>query len=156
MTISISLIVLSCMNPGPTPPVAYISIDTFYKSDKGADLLNSATPNSFKKQDIRIVSKLDQNGTLKEVNYNSAGVDIFVDGNVGYSYIEVTIPTNFGVNPLATFITLSPTVTDTITYSYGQSKYQYIPDKIFYNKKLVWEVANIPSDGKFPPITIIK
>lgn len=153
---SANLLVTSCMKPGPTPPVAFISIDTFYKTDKGVDLLNSATPNSFKKQDLKIISKVDEKGTIKEVIFNQDGVGIFVDGITGFSYIEVTIPTNFGTNPLATYITLSPTITDTVTYTYGPTKYKYVPDKIYYNKKLVWEEVNIPSEGKFPPITIIK
>lgn len=148
----------SCGN-SPQPPPAFIVVSTFYKTSGGADLLNSRTPNSYKKKDLRVTSRVEEGGVIKMKTYSLAGsdsVDILIDDETGFSYIELCIPTKAGVLPLETYITLSPTKIDTASYSFEGTRFgNHIPDKIFYRKKLVWEASKTPRDGNWPSIVIV-
>ncbi len=146
----------SCQHPVKDPPPAFIVISTFYKTNGGADLLNPGTPGSFKEQDLSIISKINFNGVIQDISYNTNGVGIYQDAN-GFSYIELMVPTNWGSkSPLATYVKLSPSITDTVTYTFLSPESPSIPDKIFYNKKLAWDIVNANVAGNWPPITIIK
>jgi hypothetical protein len=146
----------SCSHPAPQPPDQVIFIRTFFKNSSGADLLDSATPNSFKKGDIRIISKVEIKGVVQDMNYNEAqGLDIYVDGQSGFYYLELAVPTNYAKTPIETLITLSPALTDTVTYTYSLQN-RYVPNQVFYNQILVWDIANAPVEGLWPPITILK
>ena len=138
------------------PPSPMIIIKTFYKTSAGADLLNPGTPGSFKKADISVKHKIEVKGATQEVTYNHTV--IYVDDQTGFNYIELAVLTNFGKNPLETYVTLSSAVTDTVTYYFATpAKFQYIPDKVYYNKRLVWDAMNVKGgEGAWPPITIIK
>lgn len=153
------LSICACEN-SPMPPRASIVISTFYKTASGADLLNSRTPNAYKEKDLKVISKVEERGVIKLRSYNQDGVDsvgIFIDDQTGFNYIELAIPTKAAVLPLETYIYLSPTKIDTATYTFEGSRFgTHIPDKIFYNKKLVWEVSKTPLDGNWPPITIVR
>ncbi|MBI1768667.1 MAG: hypothetical protein HY015_00615 [Bacteroidetes bacterium] len=105
-----------------------------------------------------MISKININGEVKEMQFNGNenGIDIGVDGTTSFNYFELAVPTNAGVTPIATYIRLSPSITDTVTYSFSSPKYPYFPDKIYYNKSLVWEIINTKPNGFWPSITIIK
>ena len=155
------LIFTSCGNHDSEPaPEVFFVVRTIYKSSTGEDLLKQGLPTSFKKADLKVVSKIDFNGTIKEMtyNFNENGIDVYFDGDTNYNYFDLAVPTNAGKNPIETLITLSPTDKDTVTYTYGPTIFKYVPDKIYYNKKLVWEEATIPRSGagRFPPIIVIK
>ncbi len=147
----------SCSNPqiGQPPPQA-IYIRTFYKSTDGKDLLNSSTTNGFKKSDLKVTSKIEINGSIREVNYDDSGIDVYWDDALRMNYFGINIPTSYAKKPIETYVRLSQSLVDTVTYTFNSKQRQYIPDQIFYNKKLVWDVVNAPDDGLWPPITIVK
>lgn len=148
----------SCGN-SPQPARPFIVLRAVYKTGSGQDLLDQNKSNSFKKTDLKVLSKIDYGGTIKEVffNNNENGIDVYFDDDLKSNYFDLSVPTNADKNPLETFITLSTTDKDTITYSFGYNRFKNVPDKIFYNKKLIWDANDIPSgEGKFPPITVIK
>lgn len=152
--VAIVLVLVACQKNSLAPPPAFLSITTFYKTPGGANLLDDGTANSFKKENIKVVSDIEFNGQLKETIYDFGGVTF--DSTTGNTCLEITVPTNYQRTPLRTRVTLAPNLTDTLTYTYEQTAYQYCPDKIFYNKKLVWDIRDTKSDGKWPTITIIK
>jgi hypothetical protein len=156
--IGIILSLFSCGGNSPSPPPAFFVVRATYKTTQGQDLLNQTFSNSFKQSDIKVVSKIESNGIVKEVYYNDddKGIEVYFDDSLKSNYFDLSIPSNSGKNPIETIITLSKTDTDTVTYTYGPTKFKAVPDKIYYNKKLVWEAVNIPSEGKFPPIIVVK
>ncbi|MCX8491184.1 MAG: hypothetical protein ORN54_08960 [Cyclobacteriaceae bacterium] len=147
----------ACATPqvGQPPPSA-IFIRTFYKSTAGADLLDQSRTGTFKKSELKIVSRVEVNGISKEVIYGDSGVTVEWDNESRMHYLGINVPTNFKKNPIETYVHLSPTIVDTVTYSFLGKQRPYIPDKIYYNKKLVWDVVNVPDDGLWPSIIIIK
>lgn len=160
MGAGLSLLVLlsaTCTHPVTPPPDQFIAIRTFFKNKASADLLNADTPNSFKKSDIKIVSKVEIKGVVQDMDYYSEkGFNTYVDGQSGNYYLELAIPTNYAKTPIETLVTLSPTVTDTVTYTYTLQG-RYVPNQVFYNKVLVWDIVNAPvQEGFWPPITIVK
>lgn len=147
----------SCSTPQVgQPPPQIILINTFYKSANGVDLLNQNNPSGYKQKDLKVVSKMEVNGVTKEVIYEDKGIDVFWDDVTQLHYFGLLVPTSYGKKPLETYVTLSATLTDTVTYTFQNQQRPYIPDKIYYNKKLVWDVATVPSNSTWPPITIIK
>jgi len=158
IVIGILLSINSCGGNSPSPPPPFFVLRTTYKTGQGQDLLNRAFPNSFKQSDIQVFSRVESNGVVKEVYYNEddKGIEVYFDDSLKSYYFDLSIPTNAGKNPIETIITLNKTDTDTVTYTYGPSKFKAVPDKIYYNKVLVWGTANIPNDGKFPPIIVTK
>lgn len=153
---SVAASFLSCGN-SPQPPPALIWIATHYQTSSGVDLLNPSAKGSFRKEDLKVVSKVEANGVIKDMYYGTdeTGIDINVDGN-GSSFIRLSIPTNVSVNPIATYVTLSASDTDTVTYTFLSTKYKYMPDKIYYNNKLVWKIEDTPPNSNWNPITVIK
>lgn len=146
-----------CVGCGtPQPPPQVISIPTFYKTSGNVDLLNEYTPDHFKKSDLKVISRVVVNSITKDISYNDSGIDIYWDNNLNRNYFELLVPTSYGKTPIATYVQLSPTDVDTVTYTFNGTQHPYIPDQIFYNKKMVWDVANAPDNGRWPPITIIK
>ena len=148
----------SCGNsPQPSPPFSVLR--AVYKTSTGQDLLDQSKSNSFKTSDIKVISRVDYAGAVKDVSFNNDenGIKVYFDNDLKSYYFDLSVPTNADKNPIATFISLSSTVKDTVTYSFGYNRFKNLPDKIYYNKVLVWEAVNIPAgDGKFPPIVLIK
>ena len=155
ISILFSSFFVSCHQVGQ-PPSPMIIIKTFYKTSAGADLLNPGTPGSFKEADIFVRHKIEVKGATQEVTYNHTG--IYVDDQTGFNYIELAVLTNFGKTPFETYVTLSGAVTDTATYYFATApRFRNIPDKVYYNKQLVWDATNVKGgEGAWPPITIIK
>jgi hypothetical protein len=149
---------MNCGKPAPQPPDQFMVIRTFFKSAAGADLLDSSTSGSFKKSEVSIISKVEINGVVKDMNYYAAqGLNFFVDSKSGFYYIELMLPTTYGKTPIETIITLSPSVTDTVTYTFNGTTYPSFPNQVFYNKVLVWDIANTPAtEHLWAPITIVK
>lgn len=151
------MLAASCSQPAPQPPDQIIIIRTFYKTGAGVDLLDSSNGGSFKKGDIKIISKVEIDGTVRDVNYyEEEPLGIFLDGQSGSYYIELVLPTNYAKTPVMTLVTLRPSLTDTVTYTYNLQN-RYVPNQIFYNRDLVWDIVNAPvQEGLWPPITIVK
>jgi hypothetical protein len=153
------LILQSCGNTGPEPPPpAVLIIDTSFKTAGGADLLDPTTPGSFKEKDLKLVTRVIINGETKDVDYNELGTKVFYDDAVKRNIIQISIPTNYNKTPLATYLNLTTNDTDTITYTFSNlgGIYQYKPDSIFYNKKLVWLLAEAKPNSNWQPMTITK
>lgn len=131
---------------GQPPPPQSIYIRTFYKSGN-ADLLDPTVPNSFKKNDLKVTSKIKVGGITKEVNYDEGGIEVIWDNDFRMNYFGINVPTSYGKIPIATYVQLSPTDVDTVTYTFNGTQRHYIPDQIFYNKKIVWDLANAPRNG---------
>jgi hypothetical protein len=146
----------NCTGCNPPPPPSFIFISTFYTTSGNADLLDSATPGSFKEKDLKVATTVEQNGILKQLDTTEIPITIEFNNIVRKNYFYLFVPTNYGKNPLSTFIHLSSTITDTLTYTFLDKGRPYVPDKIYYNKRLVWDVENAPKDGPWPPITIVK
>jgi hypothetical protein len=147
----------SCVTPQVgQPPPQVIQINTYYKSGNGVDLLNQNNPIAYKQKDLKVVSKMEVNGVTKEVIYEDKGIDVFWDNVAQLHYFGLLVPTSYGKKPIETYVNLSATLIDTVTYTFQNQQRPYIPDKIYYNKKLVWDAATVPSNGTWPPITIIK
>ncbi len=148
---------MSCSTPQPgQPPPQTIYVRTFYQSSTGADLLDTNTPNAFKRSDLKVISKMIVNGVTKEIIYEDNGIDIYWDNEVRRNYFGITLPTNYGKTPIETYVRLSANIVDTVTYTFNSKDRLYIPDQVFYNKKLVWNIANAPTNGLWPPISIVK
>ena len=143
-----------------TPPSAYISLNTFYKTAKDVDLLNQENPLAYKNKDLSIISKMEVDGIIKEISYNENSVPLYWDSSTKFYYFETFVPTQYKTRkPIETYVKLSPSVKDTITYTFnleGTEEERAYPDKIFYNKKLVWEKSKQPVEGRWLPITIVR
>jgi|688.fasta_scaffold977026_1 hypothetical protein len=142
----------------PQPPVTFFVVRTTYKTTTGQDLLNQSLSNSFKQSDIKVISRIDFNGVVKEVYYNEDDrvIPVYFDNELKSYYFDLSVPTNAGKSPIETIVTLSKTDSDTVTYTYGPTIHRSFPDRVFYNKVLVWEAVDIPREGKYPPISVIK
>jgi len=149
----------------PVPPVSpYYVLDTFYRTKAGADLLKTKTPNSFQQQDIQIISKVAVSGGTKEVDYykdysGKQTVQIYSGKyndltDTSGNHIMIYLP-RVDQNPIETYVRLSPTVVDTITFTFTKDD-NVFPEKLFYNKKLIWDFTQ-PSNNRFEPqVTIVK
>lgn len=142
----------------PQPPPPFFIVRTTYANAQGQDLLNQSLPNSFRQPDLDVFTRVERNGAVIVEYYNEddKGISVYFDGTLNASFFYLSIPTNFDKNPIETIIKLSPTDSDTVTYTFNPSKLEAVPDRIFYNDKLVWEVFNVPQEGQFPPIRIVK
>lgn len=151
-------LVFSCAGNTPVPPPTFFEVRATFKSTKGQDLLNPSNPNSFKQSDISVFSRIDFNRIVKDVYYNNddKGIGVYFDNELQSYYFDLTVPSNDVKNPIATIVTLSKSDTDTVTYSFGSARNKGIPEKIYYNKIQVWDIVNLPREGKFPPINVIK
>jgi len=143
-----------------TPPSPYISLNTFYKTAAGADLLKQGDSIAYKKVNLSIISKMEVDGIVREISYNEGGIAINWDIATKLYYFETYIPTKYKAKiPIETYVRLSPKITDTLTYTFnlaGTEEERACPDKIYYNKKLVWEKAKQPLEGRYLPIIITK
>jgi hypothetical protein len=156
-TRSIPFLLLSLFcgcHPAPVPPDQVIMLRTFYKNSAGDDLLNASVPGSFKKDEIKIISKVEINGVVKDMDYYEQGFGLWVDSQSAFYYMELVLPTSYAKAPIKTLVTLRPSLTDTVTCIYPQN--DYFPSQVFYNKALVWEKPAAPFVGQWPPITIVK
>jgi hypothetical protein len=158
LLLGILLSITTCCGNSPQPPPSSIALGAAYKTPQGKDLLYPGSLNSFKKKEIKVVSKIDSSGHVKEIylNGDEKGIVIFFDDELSLYFLNLNIPTNADKKPIETIVTLSPTDTDTVTYTFGKVNHPYFPDKIYYNKILAWEEANIPKGGRIPPIVVIK
>ena len=60
-----SVVLLACLGPEPTPPpVGAFKVKMSYKNFGGADLLNPQTPNSFKKENLKVIIKHQMGGVI--------------------------------------------------------------------------------------------
>jgi hypothetical protein len=169
MRILISLILLvwpsslqSCENGcagcgSPPPPPAVKVFSAFYRTLGNADLLNPNTPGAYKQEDIHVTSKVDIGGTIKEIDYNELAIKIEYSDVVNRNYFLIAIPTSYNKKPIATHVRLTPSVVDTITYTFTNAsiKYPYQPEFIYYNKQLIWELSKVKSDEIWS-LTIVK
>lgn len=125
-------------------------------------MLDPSVVGSYKEQDLKVVSIIEEGDVEKEyssgIDYNE--IEVYNDSPNGY-YFQLQIPTNTDDPqtyvkryPKKTYVYLSTTDVDTITYNFTPP--EYIADSIFYNKKLVWLLADSPTDGRWQPITIVK
>jgi hypothetical protein len=56
-------------------------------------------------------------------------------------------------------VRLSPTLVDTVAYTFpssGTDQQKAYPDKVYYNRKLVWKMAKQPAEGGWLPIVIVR
>ena len=147
----------SCATPQEDPwfPQA-VQVYTYYKTGDGVDLLNQSNPLAYKRDDLKIVSKIEEGGVTKEIMYEGKPIFLFLDNSTQMNYFGISIPTSYGKKPIETYVTLSPTVTDTITYTFKNPQRPNLPDSIFYNKVLVWVDDIDPKTGVWPTITIVR
>lgn len=147
----------SCATPQvdqPTPQA--IPIYTYYKTSDGMDLLNQSNPLAYKRDDLKIVSKIEVDGVTKEIMYEAKPIFLFLDNLTQQYYFGISVPTKYAKKPIETYVTLSPTVTDTLTYTFENPQRPTIPDRIYYNKVLVWVDDINPQTGLWPTITITR
>lgn len=115
---------------------------------------------AYRKADLSIISKMEVDGVVKQVSYDEDGVAVYWDSSTKFYYFETEVPTQYKERkPIETYVHLSKTVTDTVTYTFnlgGTEVERAYPDKVYYNKKLVWEMAKQPTEGRWLPIVIIK
>jgi hypothetical protein len=152
------LTLLSCNACGdPMVPDSHFLIITHFTNSAGEDLLNPGVKDSFRKEDLKVVSAVEVNGQRKETIYSwdEKGIEVNTDRD-GKNFIRLALPTNAYSKPIATYVTLSPADTDTVTYTFESAKYKNLPDKIYYNNKLVWNINDTPEGSNWNPITIIK
>jgi hypothetical protein len=116
----------------PPPPPAVIFIRTFYKNSGNADLLDATILGSFKEKDVKVTTTVEQNGIFKELDTSGTPIKIEYDDDVRKNYFGLLVPTNYKKNPIRTVVQLSPTISDTVTYTFLSKERPYIPDKIFY------------------------
>ncbi|MBS1558598.1 MAG: hypothetical protein JST69_07695 [Bacteroidetes bacterium] len=151
------LAAISCAKPSPVPPSSVMILNTYIKSAQGEDLLDQQKQDCFKENDIDAISLIEVNGQVQEKKYNDIPGGFSIYSDAGYHYFQFVLPNSFAKKPIATYLRLSPTLVDTITYQFSSTpKFQYIPDKIFYNRKTVWDVSVAVFGQGWPPITIIK
>lgn len=138
------------------PPDPFIPIATHYKNTEGVDLLNPANQNAFRKEDMKVVSKVEVGGVVKEMYFGTDQSGIYISTDSEGNRFMLLIPTNASGNPIATYVTLSPADTDTVTYTFKGTRFKNLPDKIYYNNKLVWKIEDTPDGSNWNPITVIK
>ena len=141
-------------NVPPLPSI--ILIPTLYTTDGNLDLLDPSVVGSFKENDIKVTTTVEQNGILKELDPSETPIRIGYNNAIRKNYFYLPVPTNANKNPIRTIVQLRQGIVDTVTYSYQGKQRPHIPDKIYYNKKLVWEVVGVPDEGSWSPIIIIK
>jgi hypothetical protein len=147
----------SCIVPhSPQPPPSTNIFRAVYQSASGEDLLALKTPSAYKASDLKVISKLEINGVVKVENYDPDGLKIFWDEELKMNYFKMTLPTNAGKNPIETYVYLTSTDVDTITYDFQNTTKQYLPRYMFYNKKKIWDVADTPANGLVQPIVVTK
>jgi len=151
------LIQSGCGN-SPQPPPAFFVLRATYSNLQNEDLLDQTLPNSYRQADLTVFSHLEQSGKIvvEYFNNDDKGIPVHFDEDLQSWYFDLSIPTNAGYNPIETIVKLSPTDSDTVTYTFGANKYKYAPDQIFYNKLLVWRAIDIVNNEKFPPIQVVK
>jgi hypothetical protein len=150
---------LACVGPGPEgePPVGAFKVKMFYKTSAGADLLNPQTQNSFKEKDLKVILKQEANGVVKEVSLDDSGIQVGWDNDARLYYFGMYVPTKWGNrNPIESYVHLSPSLVDTVTYTFFNKRSPAFPDSIFYNKKMVWLDSNVKPNSNYPPIIIVK
>jgi len=147
----------SCATPQADPwfPQA-IQVYTYHKTGDGVDLLNQSNPLAYKRDDLKIVSKIEVDGVTKEIMYEGKPIFLFLDNSTQMNCFGISIPTSYDKKPIEMYVTLSPTVTDTVTYTFQNQQEPIIPDKIYYNKVLVLNGNIDTKTGKWPTITIIR
>jgi hypothetical protein len=156
------VLLLGCGN-SPKPPLAVIAVRATFKTTQGKDLLNPSNPDTYKQENVKVTSKVSKNGSIIDINYNSETIIFYYDEELKSYCFDMNIPCNADKDPIESMVTLSPTNTDTITYTFVPSKYVYrensnseIPNKIFYNKVLVWQSSDIPKNARYQPMEIVK
>ncbi|MFM9837817.1 MAG: hypothetical protein ACKVOQ_06095 [Cyclobacteriaceae bacterium] len=167
VTICIATVFLSSCVPqcgcGNPPPHEYWYIHTYYKTNKGASLLNSNTPDYFKPSEISVKTIVLVNEIETEEYYGNDknGVRVQENGDQQGNTLLLNLPVKYGNRkPIMTLIRLRPNLTDTVTYSFNNRLIELdreIPDLIYYNQKLIWDFSKAVA-GEFMPnsITIIK
>ncbi|HNP76717.1 MAG: hypothetical protein U0289_13740 [Cyclobacteriaceae bacterium] len=132
------LLLSACHFSDKTPP-SYFVVAATYHNAAGANLLLSQTPGAFNPSDIRIQHKVEIGGVVQLVPYNQYYIKY---GPI--TYVELPFLTNFRQKPIETYVILSPTDTDTITYSFEpQDRFPFFPSKVYYNKKQVWDLLSL-------------
>lgn len=125
----------------------------FYKTPSGADLLNTQTPGAYKQADLLVTSKIIPEGgsSSQVINLAVQEITIMNDAASGYSYFVGELPTEVHRHIIETYVRLSPTLTDTLTYEFRSPD---VVSKIYYNKGLVWDIANLKQNQWMPIIVV--
>lgn len=148
-----------CVGCYPPPPPSAIYFRAFYKNQFGSDLLDTQIVGSYKEKEIKVISIVEKGGVQKEINLDDKGITIDYDAETRRNYLGVWIPTPAGYrgDPIATYVTLSPLDTDTITYTFtaANATPRLYPEYVYYNKQLVWELSKMKSD-EYASMIIVK
>lgn len=140
----------------PVLPPRVVFFHAYYKNQFGADLLDTQILGSYSEKNLKVISMIEKDGVIKEYNFDAKGITIEYDDSKRKNYFGTWIPTNSGEKPIVTYVYLSSSDVDTITYSFSPtSKFPFMPDSLFYNKKLMWLQADIHPDT-FQSFTITK
>jgi|LakMenEpi03Aug12_release.lakeMendotaPanAssembly.Ray.scaffolds.fasta_scaffold421666_1 hypothetical protein len=149
-----------CGNP---PPRESWYVHTYYKTSRGASLLNSNTANCFKPADISVKAIVEVNDLRTEEYYGNDqnAVTVQENGDQEGNSLILRLPVKYGSKkPLMTLIRLRPNLTDTVTYSFNgrfMDLDREIPDQLYYNRKLIWDFTKSIGGEPLPnSITIIK
>ncbi len=163
--LTLAVLLYACCGCPPPPIAPYYELDTYYRTPGGADLLKSKTPNSFRQQDIQVTSKVTVSGGVVEVDYykdysRKGSVQVYSGkyndlNDTSGNHILIYLPKG-NQHPIETYVRLSPVIVDTITYTFGNGDQQVFPEKLFYNRKLIWDFTQLSNNQFTPQVTIIK
>ncbi len=153
----------SCKEPVEDNPPVWIvdtGIRTFIKNKNNDDLLDAKTVGRYNQKDLKVIIPIDRKDGGHLID-TVAFIDneIEFDAESNRRFIWILFASNYKQLPLATYLHLSPTDVDTITYEFWRSgsTYQYQPQKLYYNKKLVWEMNEVQTGNEWdPPLIIVK
>lgn len=145
-------LLVSCLQWEVNPP-PYFQVQVQIRNSAGTDLLNPNTPGAYKFREIVVQHKIQKDGTVQIVSYTQPS--LLTDSP---SLMEVGLLTSKSQIPIETYIALSATDTDTITYTFDASpRFLYLPGKMYYNRQLIWDTNTLTVDhGAWPVITIVK
>ncbi|HNP78844.1 MAG: hypothetical protein U0289_13620 [Cyclobacteriaceae bacterium] len=142
-----------CPTPAPVPLRPSFSMPFFYKTSSGADLLNTQTPGSYKQTDLLVTSKVIPEGgsSSQVINLAVPEITIINDAASGYNYFVAELPTEVHRHIVESYVRLTPNLTDTLTYEFRSPD---VVSKIYYNKGLVWDIANLKQNQWMPIIVV--
>lgn len=167
----------SCIipSPAPVPPPNVWSVRVFYQNKSGDDLLDQKKDIAFKEKNLIVQTKTTVDGGLaKLLSYDYNGIKVTLNDNNLYLFTPtatnkyfffLTIPVKSSqTQPIETYITLSATDTDTLTYEYSESpdrtfygnQFWNYPQKIYYNGRLSLDVSQKPKEDPMISLFVTK
>ncbi len=153
----LSLIIVGCVKPAPYPPPGF-SLQLYYKTQSGADLLNPSVTGHFNKDSIMVLSRTIENGVQIEAPARMDSCTTYLCGpdNKGLYYIQFLPSVNY-INSQkynGSIIHLNSKTIDTLMYEPIAMNSGFGINKVLYKNNVVWTWNPNPSANSNKRINI--